>query len=201
MGEQTARHYQAFFDPTVQSRRISANLADYQWLARNGVPIGDLEFFAALESGEGVSFARLFGILPQGDAVQRYFRTAGKQSFGRFGAMYNTALGEARVQLLQSARVGWKGTDAELAQYIRNLTGGLDARALGVGPGRTAAEGFWLAFSPRLLRSTVALVGDAIQGGVPLELVPKALEPVSPRLSRGCVPNCWVGRKLTLSMT
>ena len=195
-GEQTARHYQAFFDPTVQSRRISANLADYQWLARNGVPIGDLEFFAALESGEGVSFARLFGILPKGDAVQRYFRTAGKQSFGRFGAMYNTALGEARVQLLQSARVGWKGTDAELAQYIRNLTGGLDARALGVGPGRTAAEGFWLAFSPRLLRSTVALVGDAIQGGVPLELVPKALEPVSPRLSRGMRTKLLRGKEV-----
>ena len=31
----------------------------------------------------------------------------------------------------------------------------------------------------------MALVGDAIRGGVPLELVPKALEPVSPRLSRG----------------
>jgi hypothetical protein len=143
-----------------------------------------------------VSFARLFGILPKGDAVQRYFRTGGKQSFGRFGAMYNTALGEARVQLLQSARVGWKGTDAELAQYIRNLTGGLDARALGVGPWRTAAEGFWLAFSPRLLRSTVALVGDAIQGGVPLELVPKALEPVSPRLSRGVRTKLLGGKEV-----
>ena len=182
---QTEAHYQALFDPAVQSRRIYKNLADYQWLARHGVPVGDLEFFAALETGEGVSFAKLFGILPKGDAVQRYFRTAGKQSFGRFGAMYNTALGEARVQLLQSTRVGWKGTDAELAQYIRNLTGGLDARALGIGPGRTAAEGFWVAFSPRLLRSTMALVGDAFLRGVPLEMVPKALEPVSPRLSRG----------------
>ena len=182
---QTEAHYKALFDPTVQSRRIHKNLADYQWLARHGVPVGDLEFFAALETGEGVSFAKLFGILPKGDAVQRYFRTAGKQSFGRFGAMYNTALGEARVQLLQSTRVGWKGTDAELAQYIRNLTGGLDARALGLSPGRTAAEGFWVAFSPRLLRSTMALVGDAFLRGVPLEMVPKALEPVSPRLSRG----------------
>ena len=194
-GVQTAVHYQALLDPTVQSRRIYKNLADFQWLARNGVPIGDLEFFAALDTGEGVSFAKLFEILPKGDAVQRYFRTAGKQSFGRFGAMYNAALGEARIQLLQSTRVGWKGTDAELAQYIRNLTGGLDARALGIGPGRMAAEGFWVAFSPRLLRSTMALVGDAVRGGVPLEMLPRALEPVSPRLSRGIQKTVLRGKE------
>jgi len=194
-GVQTAVHYQALLDPTVQSRRIYKNLADFQWLARNGVPIGDLEFFAALDTGEGVSFAKLFEMLPKGDAVQRYFRTAGKQSFGRFGAMYNAALGEARVQLLQSTRVGWKGTDAELAQYIRNLTGGLDARALGIGPGRMSAEGFWVAFSPRLLRSTIALVGDAVRGGVPLEMVPRALEPVSPRLSRGVQKTVLRGKE------
>jgi len=194
---QTEAHYKALFDPAVQSRRIQKNLADYQWLARNGVPIGDLEFFAALETGEGVSFAPIFRMLPKGEEVQRYFRTLGKQTFGRFGAMYNTALGEARVQLLQSTRVGWKGTDAELAQYIRNLTGGLDARALGQGPGRTAAEGFWLAFSPRLLRATVALVGDAVQGGVPLELVPKVLEPVAPRLSRGIRTKLLRGKEVT----
>ena len=198
-GVQTAVHYEALLDPTVQSRRIYKNLADFQWLARNGVPIGDLEFFAALDTGEGVSFAKLFEVLQSktgtGDAAQRYLRTLGKQTFGRFGAMYNAALGEARVQLLQSTRVGWKGTDAELAQYIRNLTGGLDARALGIGPGRMSAEGFWVAFSPRLLRATMALVGDAVRGGVPLEMVPRALEPVSPRLSRGIQKTVLRGKE------
>jgi hypothetical protein len=53
---------------------------------------------------------------------------------------------------------------AERQAFIRNLTGGLDSRALGVGPTQRALEGFYLAFSPRLLRSTVALVGDLSKG-------------------------------------
>jgi len=175
-GTQTARHYQAFFDPVIQSRLIRDNIDDYAWLAQHNVPIGDPEFFAALRKGEGLSFDWLFNnVVPKGEEVQRYFRFAGKQSFGRFAAMYNTGLGTARVQILQAVRPSWKGTDAQLAQYIRNLTGGLDARALGVSPQRTAAEGLWLAFSPRLLRSTVALVYDAVITGVPAEMIPKVL--------------------------
>lgn len=161
-GRMSARHYQAFFDPGVQSRLIRDNITDYQWLAQHGVPIGDPEFFAALQPGQGFSASALFKLLPKGDEVQRLARAGGKQTFGRFQASYNTGLGWARVQLLQAMQKGWKGTDAELAQYIRNLTGGLDSRALGVGPSRRAAEGMWLAFSPRLLRSTIALTADAL---------------------------------------
>ena len=173
-GIQTARHYQALFDPAIQSRLIRDNIEDYAWLAQHNVPIGDPEFFAALRKGEGLSFDWLFK-KTHTEEVQRYFRFAGRQSFGRFAAMYNTGLGTARVQMLQAIRPSWKGTDAELAQYIRNLTGGLDARALGVSPQRTAAEGLWLAFSPRLLRSTIALVYDAVATGVPAEMIPKVL--------------------------
>ena len=173
-GIQTARHYQALFDPAIQGRLIRDNVDDYAWLAQHNVPIGDPEFFAALRKGEGLSFDWLFK-KTHTEQVQRYFRFAGRQSFGRFSAMYNTGLGTARVQILQAVKPSWKGTDAELAQYIRNLTGGLDARALGVGPQRTAAEGLWLAFSPRLLRSTIALVYDSIATGVPAEMIPKVI--------------------------
>lgn len=159
----TFRHYQAFFDPAVQSRLIRDNIVDYQWLAKNGVPIGDPEFFAALQPGQGLSADRLFKLLPNGEEAQRVARLAGRQTFGRFQASYNAGLGWARVQLLKAIQPTWKGTDAELARYIRNLTGGLDPRALGVGPARRAAEGMWLAFSPRLLRSTIALSADALR--------------------------------------
>jgi len=161
-GRMSARHYQAFFDPGVQSRLIRDNITDYQWLAQHGVPIGDPEFFAALVPGQGLSASMLFKILPKGDEIQRLARLGGKQTFGRFQASYNTGLGWARVQLLKALQESWQGTDAELAQYIRNLTGGLDSRALGVGPSRRAAEGMWMAFSPRLLRSTIALTKDAL---------------------------------------
>ena len=66
--------------------------------------------------------------------------------------------------LYKAARESWSGTQDELAQYIRNLTGGLDSRALGVGPGMRQAENLWLAFSPRLLRSTIAIVNDGLFG-------------------------------------
>ena len=36
----------------------------------------------------------------------------------------------------------------------------MDTRALGVSASQREAESMWLAFSPRLLRSTVALVGQ-----------------------------------------
>lgn len=159
------RHYQAFFDPTVQARLVRENISDFQWLAQYGVPIGDPEFFRALEAGRGFSPGRLLEVLPKGEEARRLARLGGKQTFGRFAASYNTGLGWSRALMYKSLKDSWKGTDAELARYIRNLTGGLDSRALGVGPGQRAAEGMWLAFSPRLLRSTVALTVDAFKPG------------------------------------
>jgi hypothetical protein len=168
-GRMALRHHQAFFQPTVQAKLIRDNLAEYHWLARNGVPIGDPEFFAALAPGQGIPIGKITGILGKkyGDSARNILRTGGKQSFGRFQSAYNVGLGYSRVKLLKGMRSTWKGTDAELAQYIRNMTGGLDSRSLGVGPSRRAAEGMWLAFSPRLLRSTIALVADAARPNTP----------------------------------
>jgi hypothetical protein len=160
-GRMVTRHYMAFFDPSVQFRLVRENITDYQWLARNGVPIGDPEFFAALQKGHGISFDRLYKKLGRED-VQRFMQGTGRQTFGRYQAAYNTGLGYSRLMLYKGLKTGWKGTDAELAQYLRNLTGGLDSRALGVAPKQRAAEGMWMAFSPRLLRSTTALVFDAL---------------------------------------
>jgi len=181
-GRMLLRHHQAFVDPSVQARLIRENLSDFQWLARHGVPIGDPEFFAALKPGEGISADMLFGKMPRGEEVRRFVRLGGRQTFGRFQASYNTGLGWSRVLLLQGLRDSWKGTDAELAHYIRNLTGGLDSRALGVSPGQRSAEGIWMAFSPRLLRSTMSLVWDAFN-------------PVASVATLGGVKTTEVGKK------
>jgi hypothetical protein len=162
----TLRHYQAWFDPTVQAKLVSENLADYQQLARMGIPIGDPEFFSAMQTGQGLSPGALLGVLPKGDEFRRLARYGGKQTFGRFQASYNAGLGHARMLLYKGAKENWSGTEDELAQYIRNLTGGLDSRALGVGPGTRQAENLWLAFSPRLLRSTIAIVNDGLFGPI-----------------------------------
>ncbi len=148
----TFRHYQAFFDPAVQARLIRDNLDTYKDMARNGVPIGDVEFFTAIRPGGGVS-------IPGPEALKRAGGEVGRQTYGRFGASYSTFLAEARRGMWEALGPKW-AEKADLGAYIRNLTGALDTRALGVRPNQRAVESMWLAFSPRLLRSTLAMVAD-----------------------------------------
>ena len=161
----TGRHYAALFDPTIAARRMVANIEDVKAMVAAGVPPGDVEFFAALKQGQGLEFGKALEYLgPKGTQVRRLLQQGGKQAFGRFQAAYNQFLFEARLEMWKSLRPGWGDDVRELAAYIRNMTGGLESRALGLGPSRRAIEGVWLAFSPKLLRSTVALMADAMRG-------------------------------------
>lgn len=164
----TTLHYRAFFDPTVQAKFIRDHLSTFQEMARHGVAIGDPEFFAALQRGQGIPAGALLELLPKGQEARRFARQAGRQTFGRFQASYNVGLGSARALVWEGLEDAWTGSKAELASYINNLSGGLNSRALGVSPSVREVEGIWLAFSPRLLRSTVALVNDAVQGSISL---------------------------------
>jgi hypothetical protein len=159
-----ALHYTAWFDPTVQSRFIRNHLDTFQEMAQNGVPIGDPEFFAALREGEGISFGKLIQGLPKGAQIRKMGQAVGKQTFGRFGNQYATGLGSSRALLWEASQ---HLEPQARAQWIRNLTGGLDSRALGTGPNQRAVEGSWMAFSPRLFRSTSALVADAMRPNTP----------------------------------
>lgn len=158
-GRATLAHYQAFLDPTVQARFIRENLESFQEMAAHGTPVGDPEFFAALRPGQGISPGALLEGLPKGPEARRLLQQGGRQTFGRFQASYDTFLGSARAQMTDALRTTIPDA-AERQAFIRNLTGGLDSRALGVKAPQRAFEGFALAFSPRLVRSTIALVGD-----------------------------------------
>ncbi len=162
-------HYYSFFDQTVQARYINkpVNRAAALDMARHGVPIGDTEFFAFVEKGGGVSLDPLFKRVPGGEDLKQLTKGLTSQTVGRFQASYNSFLTVARVELWKASRTGWKGDGDSLASHIRNLTGGLDSRALGVGPTQRSLESFWLAFSPRLLRSTTALGFDAMRPWTP----------------------------------
>ena len=159
-GRASAAHYFAWFDPTVQARYIRDHIETFQEMSRHGVPIGDPEFFAAIREGGGVSAGQLLKNLPKGDVARGVAQQAGRQTFGRFQSSYNMFLSMSRAQLWDSMKVGWRGSLDDLAAHVRNMTGGLDSRALGVGPNQRGFESTWLAFSPRLLRSTAALVSD-----------------------------------------
>ncbi len=163
-GRASWAHYQAWFDIGVQARYIRDNIDTFQEMARHGIPIGDVEFFRALERGGGFSAGELIERLPKGTNVRGVINGIGRQSFGRFQSSYNTFLTMSRGELWKAMKPSFKGTDAELAAVVRNMTGGLDSRALGVGPAQRSLEGMLLAFSPRLLRSTIAMVADLRHG-------------------------------------
>ena len=165
-GKAATMHYAAFFDPTVQARFVSKNLDTFREMARYGVPVGDNEFFAALKAGEGFTPGKLVEKLPKGASLRKVSRETQRQTFGRFQSSYNVFLAMNRAYLWDGMKTSFLnngGTRAELAAYVRNLTGALDSRALGVGPKQRAGESVWLAFSPKLLRSTIAVVSDAVR--------------------------------------
>ena len=164
-GRMAYKHTAAVFDPTVQARFVAKHIETFKEMARYGVPVGDSEFFAALREGEGINLRKYLDRLPGGAAVTGTTRGVFKQTLGRFGTSYSTGLGTARALMWEALP---KIPPSERAQFIRNLTGGLDSRALGVGPNQRNLEGFWLAFSPRLLRSTAALMKDAVDQSLAL---------------------------------
>lgn len=153
----TLRHFQAFLDPAAQARFVKNHLGTFQEMSRYGVPIGDPEFFKVLREGEGLPLGKALG------PARGIGQNVGKQTFGRFGSSYGTYLGASRAYLWEASKMA----PTEKAQWIRNLTGGLDTRAIGVGPKQREVESLWMAFSPRLFRSTAALIGDAMRPNTP----------------------------------
>ena len=172
-----AIHYVSFLAPGLQSKLVRWNLNDYWDLAVNGVAIGDPEVFAMMTPGKGINIDLVFKKWQQGRPamgsteekayewfrqVQRLTRGGMQQTLGRAQSAYQGALGYGRVLLKQAVEDSWDGSSPEMYSYIRNMTGALDARRLGVTANQRAVESMWLAFSPRLLRSTVAATHNAL---------------------------------------
>lgn len=149
--EATLRHYYSFFNPTVQAAFIRNNLPIIHRMVAEGIPVGDIEMFRALERGGGIPILAPLTKIPGGDAVRDIIRNVGKQTAGRSHGSYNTFLTILRTNLYGS------GVDA---QSVRNLTGGLDQAGLGVGSRQRQVESLWGAFAPKLLRSSASVIGD-----------------------------------------
>ena len=186
----TLTSFAAFADPAVQGRYVRQNLGGFQEMAQYGVPVGDVEFFAAMEQGRGLPIGKIMSFLPTDEGSEFLGKTMSdaalgtarkmekgravaketqQQTLGRFQASYGMFLARARLEMWQALKGTWTqpgregNTLAELGAYIRNMTGGLDSKALGVGATQREIESSWVAFSPRLLRSTIALVSDALR--------------------------------------
>lgn len=157
-GRAAASHFFAMLDPAIQARMIRDHMQTAQEMARYGLPAGDTEFFQVLREGGGVPLLQPLEKVPGGRDVRTAARTVGKQTYGRSSVSYSNFLGAARIMLWESMQ---HLAPAERAQIIRNMTGGLDSAALGVGRRARQFESLWLAFAPKLLRSTVAYMAEA----------------------------------------
>jgi hypothetical protein len=157
----TVNHYYAFADPTVRSAFIEKHYDTIQTMGRYGIDVGDVEMYSAARQGLGPAIgAPVERFVPGGAAIRGAGRAVAGQFVGRFQASYNNFLTVARANMWEALAPKFVGKEHELAAHIRNLTGALDSKALGAGPNQRSVEGLMLAFSPRLLRSTIALVQD-----------------------------------------
>ena len=144
------------------------------WLPSNrggkllGHVIGDIDSGAS--EADLANFDRGVLAIGRGAAKMRGgSQTAVNQTFGRFQSSYSMFLAMNRALLWEAMKPWWTksgrpgSTLPELAAYIRNMTGGLDTQALGVSSGQRNIESMFMAFSPKLLRSTIALTVDAMR--------------------------------------
>lgn len=162
----------ALLDPTVQSHYIRDNLNIIQRMARYGVPVGDVEYFVASQSGGGIAWGAPLGKVKlgpiNGETLRSLARGATGQTLGRFQASYNADVLMMRTELWKALEPHWhskrqNGGYADLASHISNVTGGIDIKALGVGPNQRAIEGLFMAFAPRLMRSIGVIFADAFR--------------------------------------
>lgn len=144
----TAMQYKGMLDPSAVGRYAKANLEAVQEMAKFGVPIGDVEQYLAASQGGGI--ARPIHAFAQSGA--------GKQTLGRLESGYDGFVTVARTEMWKALRPVWDDSLDSLATYVRDATGALSSRSLGVGQKQRALESVWLGFSPRLMRSTMALI-------------------------------------------
>ena len=201
----TLKHFQAWLDPAVQARFVAGRIKTFQKMATHGVPVGDVEMFAALKNGQGIPFGApltfvpdeignkvlghvigessvglskaelssldsiLLGVGRTGKTIRGVSGDVINQTFGRFQSSYSMFLAMNRALLWESLEETFTMSTRsgnsleELGAMVRNTTGALDSAALGVGANQRAIEGSFMAFSPRLLRSTITFTADAIR--------------------------------------
>lgn len=163
----------------VHTRYLQENMDVLREMIQANVPFSGAasDYFVALQRG---------GVLPKvgqsiedvllkgSDRLAARATRGGGRIFADIGSRFENsfeAFGDyARIEMWKSlrgtaAKSGPEGIN-ELAAFIRNVTGALNAGSLGTSPSQQALERGWLFFSPRYTRASLALIADAFQGGL-----------------------------------
>ena len=136
------------------------NLTVLKKLIPHGLSIEGAEYAEAAERGGALY--RAAGLVPKiGKGIQEQF-------LGRAEMAFQAPLNVAKIELAKALLpvAERQGQLDELAAFLNNVTGTRSSLAAGIGPGQRSIESAALFFSPRFTRSTLALAGDALQGGL-----------------------------------
>lgn len=136
-----------------------------QTLIPHGLTIEGIEYTKAIESG-GAVYGAVSGVPVIGP---RTAKEIGSRAEAVFSGPINIGKIEvARAFLPAIRKLPADQQDAQLtalAGFLNNLTGTRSSLASGLGATQRGIESSVLFFSPRMTRSSLALVGDALQGG------------------------------------
>ena len=173
----TAMQYAAYVNPKVKANYIRDNAAVINEMAAYGVPVGASEYFEGTARNGPIETVYRKAIKPI-PVAGKVVGITGRQTVGRFESAMETALLVNRVEMWKANKEAFmkenhgflhsgigvtdNGLDG-LAQFVRNITGGLDSRELMVDKNHRNLESVWLAFSPKFMRSTFALMGMAMK--------------------------------------
>ena len=163
----------------VHTRYLQQNMDALREMIEMGVPFSGAasDYFVALQRGgvlPKIGEALEGGVLRNSDRLAaKGARKAGRvfsDVAGRFENSFESFGDYARLEMWKALRntAAKEGPDGltELAAFIRNSTGALNAGSLGATPTQQALERGWLFFSPRYTRASLALISDAFQGGL-----------------------------------
>lgn len=170
-GRAVGNQFKAIAQPGARDQIVKNHMQTVQKMAKYGVDIADPEQFAAIEHGGAIPSAvnkvlSLTGSVGGSqEAKRRITNQVFKQTAGRFASGHNAFLLEARRLLWESNEHKFKDP-YELAQWINELTGGVNSQMLGASRTQRNWESTWMAFSPRLVRSTMALAADALKPSI-----------------------------------
>lgn len=144
------------FDMKDRLKYMEKNWDAISEMKQYGIGTGPAEMVAA--AGEG-------GVLTKIPVV--------KQVTGAFESSFSSALLVAKTELWKSLRSKMMVNGvldperaARYAAFIRNMTGTLETKMLGIGPNQRAFENVALMYASRYTRAGFAIMDDAIRGGV-----------------------------------
>ena len=171
-GRTVARSLRSLGRPGVVDEFLTDHEATLQVLARNGSPVGAGAAEQVSASSGARSRAAAIFQAQRGEQPRTLLGRVGERALSvpvirRLQQNYDDTVLMARIDMVEGLQRHWTGSEHDLVRHVDHLFGTINTRNLLISANQRQVEGAFLAFSPRMLRSTTALVADAMKPWTP----------------------------------